>query len=92
VDGLNRNSATLLYCKLRELIAARLAEESPFDMEFLAGVLRDDLVHEAEEFDAPSSFKVPPRYLPGGDVEGGKQRGRAVPPLVVRLTDHRLPI
>ena len=28
--SVNRNSATLFYRKLRELIAARLAEESPF--------------------------------------------------------------
>src|ERR1700739_1349566 len=30
LTGVNRNSATLFYRKLRELIAARLAEESPF--------------------------------------------------------------
>ena len=30
LTGVNRNTATLFYHKLRELIAARLAEESPF--------------------------------------------------------------
>ena len=30
LTGVNRNTATLFYHKLRELIAAKLAEESPF--------------------------------------------------------------
>jgi transposase len=32
--GVNRNTATLYYLKLRETIVARIAHESPFEGEF----------------------------------------------------------
>src|SRR5260370_10031582 len=52
-------------------------------------VVRDELVHEVEELDASSPFVVTAGHLAGGDVEGGEQRGRAVPLAVMRLADHR---
>lgn len=47
------------------------------------------LVHEVEAFDASSSFVVAAGHLAGGDLQGGEQRGRPMPLVVVRLTDHR---
>ena len=54
-----------------------------------SGMLGDDAVHEVEKLDAPAPLVLAARHLAGGDVEGGEQRRRAVPLVIVRLAGQR---
>ena len=47
-------------------------------MEFAAGVLGGDAVHEIEEFDAAAALVLAPANLAGCDVQSRKQCGRAM--------------
>src|SRR3954454_2796742 len=55
------------------------------DMDVAARVIGDDLVHEVEELDPASTPIVPGPNLARGDVKGGKERGGAVPGVVVAV-------
>ena len=52
----------------------------------------DDIVHEGEELDAPAAFLVSGGHLAGGQIECGKQRGGAVPLVVVTVAAERAPV
>lgn len=42
-------------------------------------------IHKVEKLDPATSFRMRRKDLPGGDFQRGKQRGRAVPLVVVAL-------
>ena len=44
-----------------------------------------DAIHEVEKLDPATSFRMRRKDLPGGDFQRSKQRGRAVPLVVVTL-------
>lgn len=60
-----------------------------YHVELLVFIGSCDLVHEGEEFDAAATPGMTADDLAGGDVEGGEQRGRSVPLIVVRLAGER---
>ena len=61
-------------------------------VDFALRIIGDDPVHEIEEFDAPASLVVAADDLAAGDVQRRKQRGRAVPLIVMRLTGQGSPV
>ncbi len=74
-------------------------------MDLAFRICGDDPVHEIEEFDAPASLVVAAQDLvvaaqdlvvstqdlAAADVEGGEQRGRSMPLIVMRLPGERAP-
>lgn len=58
-------------------------------MNLAPGVLSDNPVHEVEKFKAPPPLVLASRHLARRDVEGGEERRRAVPGVIVRLTGQR---
>src|SRR5271166_3622966 len=61
------------------------------DVDF-APRIGDDPVYEVEELDASASLIVAADDLAAGDIQGGKQCGRAMALVVMRLTGHRPPV
>ena len=61
------------------------------DMDLAARVLREEAVHEVEELDTAPAAVMAAAHLAGGDVEGGEQRGRAMPFAIVALTGQHPP-
>ena len=59
------------------------------DVDLAVWIVGHHCVHEVEEFDAPTPLVVTAGHLAGGDIQGGEQRCRPVPPVIVRLADHR---
>src|SRR5246127_751893 len=59
------------------------------DMNGCVRISGDDIVHEVEEFDAPSALLVSGGHLAGGHFEGGEQRRGAVALIVVAVTGQR---
>ena len=55
-------------------------------MEFAAGVLGDNAVHEVKKLDAATTLVLAPADLAGGDIESGKQRGCAMPLVIMGLS------
>jgi hypothetical protein len=55
------------------------------DMDFAFRIGGDDLVHEIEEFDAPASFVMAADDFATRKIEGGEQRRRPMPLIIVRL-------
>jgi hypothetical protein len=51
------------------LVGRKIVED---DMDFLIGIVGDNLVHEVEEFDAATSFVMPAGYFAGGNVQRGE--------------------
>lgn len=70
------------------LVGRKVVED---DVDLAVRVVGHDRVHEVQELDAAASFVVAAGDLAAGDVQGCEQRRRPVPPLVVRLADHRAP-
>lgn len=68
-------------------VALRLVgvEVVEHDMDVALRVVGHDLVHEVEELDPAPAAVVAGPNLACGDVEGGEQRGRAVPGVVVTV-------
>ena len=58
-------------------------------MDLLVSIGGCDLVHESEELDPAAAPGMAADDLAGGDVEGGEQRRRSVPLVVVRLAGKR---
>ena len=48
-------------------------------MDFLVGILRNELVHEMQKLPTPSPFVVSGLYLTGCHIENGRQGGGFVP-------------
>ena len=52
-------------------------------VQFAVGILSDEAVHKVQKFDPPPAPIVTGFDQPGGDFEGGEQRGRTMPFIVV---------
>jgi hypothetical protein len=61
-------------------------------MDFAVRVIGDEAVHEVEKLDAAATRVVRRPDLAGGDVERGKQRRGAMPPVFVALPGQRAAI
>src|SRR5450755_3960259 len=80
-----------VWMALQPAIVLRLVrvEVVEDDMNLASGVLSDNPVHEVEKFKAPPPLVLASRHLARRDVEGGEERRRAVPGVIVRLTGQR---
>src|SRR5580698_7112746 len=61
-------------------------------VDFLAGILRYDLVHEVEKLAAAAASVVPGFDLAGNHVKRGKQSGRSMAFIAVTEAVHRLAV
>lgn len=59
------------------------------DIDLAPLVLSDDAVHEVEKLQPSPPLILASRHFAGSDVEGGEERRRAVPLIVVRLARQR---
>src|SRR5664279_1333727 len=82
-------AVTIEPCVAGGFVGGEIVED---DVDFALRVGSDDPVHEVEELDASASLIVAADDLAAGDIQGGKQRGRAMALVVMRLTGHRPPV
>ena len=68
------------------LVGVEIVENN---MEFAAGVLGDDAVHEIEEFDAAPTLVLAPGHLAGCNVQSREQSRRAMTLAIMRLPGQR---